>query len=36
MTGLGIMAAIAIVAVPAVSLLTIVVWSYEHIQELER
>jgi chromate transport protein ChrA len=36
MTMLGIMAAAAIVAVPAVSLIIILIWSYEHVQELER
>lgn len=35
MTMLGIMAAAAIVAVPAISLITIIVWSYEHVKELE-
>lgn len=36
MTMLGIMAAAAIVAVPAVTLIIILVWSHEHVQEFEK
>lgn len=35
MTMLGIMEAAAIVAVPLTSLIMIVIWSYEHVKELE-